>query len=110
MIVTVTGQFLENQEHASYAQTEKQRYEKQLSGAYYAALSTQGTRVDVQFWISMEDLKNLELEYAKRLDAIYRDPNQKGCAADAMFDVEKVPGLRVAVEYTVRSMFTRTTF
>jgi len=40
MIVTVTGQYLEDWEHVINAQAEIQRYERLLSSAYYAALST----------------------------------------------------------------------
>jgi hypothetical protein len=79
MIVTVTGQYLEDWEHVINAQAEIQRYERLLSSAYYAALSTQGAKVDLGFSIAMEDLKAVESGYANRPEAIYQDPNRSGC-------------------------------
>jgi hypothetical protein len=99
MVVTVTGQYLEDQEHFSDAKAETQRYERLLSSAYYAALSTQGAKVDLGFSISMEDLKGVAPGYAERLDTIYKSPKQKGCTEEHPYDSDKNPGLSGAVKY-----------
>lgn len=71
-LITFSVQVIDERERANIVKAEAQRYERLLR-AQYSILSTAGARLDLKASISIDSMRSIEPDYAKRLELARTD-------------------------------------